>query len=460
MRKMSKWTALIMAGVMVCSLTACGQGSTGAGNADTATTESEQTTDNEGSSTGGRNLVISVENVSAEANELRPNYFDDPIKAAFPDDNITVDTASDAQSVQVQVAGGSGPDLIHLNGPTDAAEYAKAGRIVDLTPYAEKYGWDELFYDWAYGTSFYDGKLYSLPNSFEGMVLYFNTDVFEENGWEKPTDLDSLMDICNKCMEKGIIPFSFGNGDYQGAVDWLYSTFLNCYAGPDVMKETLQGNRKWTDPEVKGAMEQMVDWWQKGYIGDKKSQAISGTDMLTLFSNGDAAMMIDGTWASSTLLTTFPDCNWDVEVMPEIQEGIGSVLPLATGGCFVINSSCEDPDFAAEVLNYIFTGNIDNHIKGVVEAGMQPFPVKAVTADKFEGMDERMKDMYDALFDGQESGNVGFCAWTFFPSEVESYMQENTDGLFLGTLTVDDYLSQVQTLSDEAIATGNVPQLP
>ena len=71
-----------------------------------------------------------------------------------------------------------------------------------------------------------------------------------------------------------------------------------------------------------------------------------------------------------------------------------------------------------------------------------------------------MKDMYDALFDGQESGNVGFCAWTFFPSEVESYMQENTDGLFLGTITLDDYLNQVQTLSDEAIAAGNIPQLP
>ena len=176
------------------------------------------------------------------------------------------------------------------------------------------------------------------------MVVYYNTDVFEANGWEKPETLDELIAVCSDAQAKGLIPFSFGNSDYQGAVDWLYSTFLSCYAGPDAMKEALEGKRSWTDPEVRGGIDEMVDWWQKGYIGDKKSQALTGDDMVSLFASGKAAMMIDGTWASNSLITTYPDCNWDVEVMPEIHDGTGRILPLATGGCFAINKSCKDPE--------------------------------------------------------------------------------------------------------------------
>ncbi len=40
------------------------------------------------------------------------------------------------------------------------------------------------------------------------------------------------------------------------------------------------------------------------------------------------------------------------------------------------------------------------------------------------------------------------------------YMNENTDALFLGSLTVDDYLAQAQTYIDTAIADNTIPVLP
>ena len=462
MRKMKRIAALGLAGIMAFGLTACGGKNVDDAASGAAENSGPQEATEPGTAAkeGGRTLVISMESVTAEADELRKDYFDKQLKAAFPNDNITIDVASDAQSLQVQVAGGSGPDLFHLNGPTDAVEYAKAERIIDLSAYADQYNWKDLFYDWAYGTSYYDGKLYSLPNSFEGMVIYYNTDVFEANGWEKPETLDELLMLCDDAQAKGIIPFSFGNSDYQGAVDWLYSTFLSCYAGPDAMKEALEGSRSWTDPQIKGGIETMVDWWQKGYIGDKKSQALTGDDMVSLFANGKAAMMIDGTWASNSLITTYPDCKWDVEVMPEIHDGSGRILPLATGGCFAVNKSCKDPDFAAEVLNWIYTGNLETHIRGVVEAGFQPFPIKTIDPESFNGMNEKMLDMYQALFDGMDSGKVGYCSWTFFPSTARNYMNENTDALFLGQLGVDDYLNRVEELVKAAVADGSAPQLP
>jgi ABC-type glycerol-3-phosphate transport system substrate-binding protein len=407
----------------------------------------------------GRNLSIAMmAQADAELQVLVKKYYTDPIKAAFPNDNITFVEWTDRQSLQIQIAGGGGPDIIGVDGPTDAVEYAKAGRVADLTPYAQKYKWTDTFFDWAYSSGLYNGKLYSIADSFEGMVMYYNLDVFKKYNLKVPTTAAELVAVSQAFQKNGIIPMSFGNSNYQGAVDWLYSTWLSCYAGPAKVKDLLTGKTTFADPLLTGAIQQMVDYWQAGYIGDKKSQAITNDDMVALFANGQAAMMVDGTWATGQLLAVYPDCNWDIELMPELRPGVGRYFPLATGGAYAVNNACADKDFAAEVLNWIFT-SMDRHLANVREAGGQPYPLKAFTKDSFKGMDPRMVDMYDTLMDAQESGNTGYCSWTFYPSDVRVYMNENTDALFLGRLSVKDYLAEAQRLLDADIKAGTVPPI-
>ena len=158
---------------------------------------------------------------------VREKYIDEPLAEAFPDLDIEIKMYSDRQSLQVEVAGGGGPDILDLDGPTDVAEYAKADRVLKLDDYAEKYGWEDMFYDWAYDSCIYNGALYSLPTSFEGMVMYYNMDVMTENGWEVPATKEELVELMPKMQEAGVIPIAFGNSNYQGAVDWLYSTFTS-----------------------------------------------------------------------------------------------------------------------------------------------------------------------------------------------------------------------------------------
>ena len=104
--------------------------------------------------------------------------------------------------LQVEVAGGGGPDILDLDGPTDVAEFAKADRVLKLDDYAEKYGWKDMFYDWAYDSCIYNGALYSLPTSFEGMVMYYNMDVMAENGWEVPATKEELVELMPKMQER------------------------------------------------------------------------------------------------------------------------------------------------------------------------------------------------------------------------------------------------------------------
>lgn len=403
-------------------------------------------------------MVISCYLADDNQVAVREKYIDEPLKAAFPDVDIEIKMYSDRQSLQVEVAGGGGPDILDLDGPTDVAEFAKADRVLDLGKYAEQYGWQDMFYDWAYNSCFYNEKLYSLPTSFEGMVMYYNMDVMKENGWEVPKTEDELVELMKKIQEKGIIPITFGNSNYQGAVDWLYSTFTSCYGGPAAVKAAMEGTGKYTDEPIKESIQTMVDWWQEGWLGDKASQSITNEDMLAFFAEGRAAMMIDGTWASNQLLATYPDCNWDSEMMPQKEE-IGEILPFATGGGYSINANSKNPDLAAEVLNYLFT-SLDRHYQSINEAGYQPYPLKEFDITKLEGMDEKLLDQYKLLMDAQKNKQIGYCSWTFYPSDMRVYMNENTDALFLGSLTVDDYLAQAQTYIDTAIADNTIPVLP
>ena len=389
---------------------------------------------------------------------VREKYIDEPLAEAFPDLDIEIKMYSDRQSLQVEVAGGGGPDILDLDGPTDVAEFAKADRVLKLDDYAEKYGWKDMFYDWAYDSCIYNGALYSLPTSFEGMVMYYNMDVMAENGWEVPTTKEELVELMPKMQEAGVIPIAFGNSNYQGAVDWLYSTFTSCYAGPDAVKAAMEGTGKYTDDAIKGSLQTMVDWWHEGWLGDHASQSITNEDMGAFFAEGRAAMMIDGTWAANQLIATYPDCNWDSEMMPK-DETIGDILPFATGGGYAINANSKNADVAAEVLNYLFT-SLDRHYDSIRDAGYQPYPLKAFDLGELEGMDAKLLDQYELLMSAQENNQIGYCSWTFYPSDMRVYMNENTDALFLDSLTLDDYLAKAQTYIDTAIADGTIPVLP
>jgi raffinose/stachyose/melibiose transport system substrate-binding protein len=181
--------------------------------------------------------------------------------------------------------------------------------------------------------------------------------------------------------------------------------------------------------------------------------------MIAFFAEGRSGMMIDGTWASGQLVATYPECNWQAEMVPELRNGVGTVLPFATGGGYAINANSKNPDKAAEVLNFLFT-SWDRHYKSIREASYQPYPLKDFSIEQLQGMDSRLLYMYEVLEEAQENDMIGYCSWTFFPSETRIYMNENTDALFLNMTTVDEYLTKAQITIDQAIKNGTVPVFP
>lgn len=468
-KNLRKLTAVCLTGAMAISVAACGGSGSNETAADTSTGAAEGTQSTEtavestasDSTESGEKIHITMSTYVTVDAQREPliEYVGGAINEKFPNVDFEFKIYSDRQNMFVEVAGGAGPDILDLDGPTDVVEFAEAGKAIDLTAYAEQYGWQDVISEWAYDTSIYDGKLYSLPAGFEGMGMYYNLGVMEEHGWSIPANLAELESLMAEIKEAGLIPISFGNANYQGAVDHLYSTMMSCLSGPDVIKQAINGEIKFDDPKMVASIEKFKEWWDKGYIMDQASQTVTQDDQMAFLADGRAVMSICGTWWGPQIVQTFPDCDWTFELMPVLNEDAGALFPLAVGESYAINANAEHPDICAEILNFLYT-DMDTFYTAVNNGAIQPFPIEAFDFEKLEGMDEKVLHMNEVMAEASADNKIGYCSWSFWPTDARTYMNENFDAVLLGSLTPQEYMANTQPYIDEALEKGTTPILP
>jgi raffinose/stachyose/melibiose transport system substrate-binding protein len=240
---------------------------------------------------------------------------------AHPNIKINMSLTADPTGLaKQQLAAGGGPDIVALDGPSTLQLFASANYLLPLDKYAQQYGWEQRFNEFAYDTEKRDGKLMGVPAAHETTVVYYNKKMFEDNGWRVPQNFNDLVQLSEKIKAKSIIPFAFGSSDFKQANEWWLSLAYNETLGADQFKKVLTGELAWNSPQMVEATQKMVDMWQKGYIY-KDSAAITIDDASNLFLTGKAAMKMEGTWLISNLLTKKPSFDWGMFMMPSWKDG-------------------------------------------------------------------------------------------------------------------------------------------
>ena len=168
-------------------------------------------------------------------------------------------------AVRPALAGGGGPDIVQTHGPAFVAELAAAGQVIPMDDFVDDFGWDELFVPWALDMGRLDGALYSLPLEVETIVLFYNKTMFEENGWETPTDMDELQALAKQIQDAGIIPFAGQGGECQACNEWYFTEFVNKVAGPEMVYKALKNEVPWDHPDFVQAITILNDMFQAGY---------------------------------------------------------------------------------------------------------------------------------------------------------------------------------------------------
>ncbi|HEY4384384.1 MAG TPA: extracellular solute-binding protein, partial [Ktedonobacteraceae bacterium] len=228
----------------------------------------------------------------------------DTFNKANPNINIDISfkPASDVDRlIQIALSSGKGPDIVPTPGPAYTLQYTGANLLLDLDSYAEKYNWKSKISSWALDAGRVKGKLYSLPGSYQTLIVYYNKTLFAQKGWKIPTNRDEFEALATEAQGQGIMPVIAGNADSRGNSEWYTTVFFNHYAGPEAVYQALTGQITFNDPVFVDAISLLLQYFKKGWFGGGVQQYFtnSTTTLDTAFGSGKAAMDVEGSWAFS-----------------------------------------------------------------------------------------------------------------------------------------------------------------
>lgn len=249
--------------------------------------------------------------------------------------------------LKTKLAGGDAPDVI-LGTPKRYIELINAGHIQDITDQEFLKDFDPDLIE----SMKIDGKVYSVPYSGDGMGVFYNKKVFEDNGIEIPKTHEEMMAAAQKIQDSGIYAFARGFQDGWPAqcevqAD-LYGTFLE--ANPDFFEKIASGEKKFADyPGFKEVMERTAERLEFESGDEFGTDAAKARAMLI---NGKAGMFIGGTWDVTEFINAGADNEIGFFALPGNTEG-NAVLGIAPAGCYMVTSASEHKEEAIHFIEFL-----------------------------------------------------------------------------------------------------------
>jgi len=361
---------------------------------------------------------------------------------------------------------GRAPDLIQTPGASYATTYANAGYLLPLDKYIAQHNWKSKILPWALKSGAYRGHYYSVPASYETLVIYYNKTLFKKKGYKIPTNRGELEALCTELAGQGITPFMAGNQEWKPATEWHVSMFLNHYAGPTAIYDALAGKRKWTDPVFVDAIELMASWFQKGWFGGGVDRYFTNrfAPQYADFGAGKAAMDMEGSWGLISMSDYFGakghnTNEWDwFPVPPLSSHAPKNLYALATGQTLSINAKAKDPDAVAEYLNWEFS-TPERSGQRIADLGDEPYPIHLAPKDFPASTDKRFSRMYSSIGKATAKGTFGYTTWTFWGPKSDVWSYQGMDKVLTKGQSAKAYLSQMQTLMDAERTAKQLPPL-
>lgn len=172
----------------------------------------------------------------------------------------------------------------------------------------------------------YDDKQYCVPLNIAYWVMYYNVDLFEQNGIDVPTTWDELMDDAATLKDAGVTPF------YQTSTLFTFVWFETLVAGtdPELYKGLETGEVSYTDPRIVDIMNEWLEQEEAGWFTDPGST----TDPAAMLNNGEMAMINFGTFFSGSLkgVGMEPGTDYGTFIIPAVDPSLEKTpVPVETG---------------------------------------------------------------------------------------------------------------------------------
>src|SRR3954466_9164694 len=196
--------------------------------------------------------------------------------------------------LQARMAAGNPPTAMQMLGLV-VQDWAQQGALGDLTPIAQKEGWDKVIPPALQKIVKYDGHYVAAPfNMHSTNWVWVNKALFEKVGGPEPTSWENFLTLAKKFKDAGVVPVAHGGQAWQDAT--IFDGAVISAGGPDFYKKAFieLDETALASPTMAKAFDQlrtirgMVD---PNFPGRDWNLA---TDMVI---NGQAGMQIMGDWA-------------------------------------------------------------------------------------------------------------------------------------------------------------------
>jgi raffinose/stachyose/melibiose transport system substrate-binding protein len=357
---MKKSIALLVFICMMFNLTACKEADNNSKKQQTSTTTSKQT-DKEEISESVRKAEITVMMSFPQYMEQWEKYCKQFEEKMLKEQNIKVKVNLEMPSsdqyetiLQARLSSDDGPDIYTLHS-NNIGTYNTANYLTDLSdqPLADK-----IFEDIKKTVSI-ESKLLGVPIESQAWGVLYNKTIFEEAGLKAPNTLTELEEICETLKEKGYTPFMLAFQE-----QWV----------PQLMTALTIGG------EVSG---KLPDWVDRMYAGNGSYEEVSeifnvidliiangtsrameeGSEMGAAdFANGKAAMFVQGTWASGTIMNTNPDMQLGVFALPINENENCTRVNLSTSTTLAVYPKTKEMDIALAFANYVLDDEASSNL--------------------------------------------------------------------------------------------------
>lgn len=366
--------------------------------------------------------------------------------------------------VRVSVMAGEGPDIVYTSGPSWVSPLAKAGKLADLSDYAEKYGWNDRIVAPSMQACTQQGGLYCMTPSLVSDGMFYNAKVLEENGWEVPKTGAELEEIMKAAQEKGMYASAVGNNGWQPINENYSSTFINQFVPPAELEKMLTGEASFDSPEMLAAMEELNRYYKAGYLGGDDYFSLNFDSSISALAEEKTPFFFAPSFAFQWAMSYFTgdkadDIGW--AAFPQLSDAV-AYPNYSVGAAFAlsVNANSDVIDGAAEVLDMImskrFAADIATVWPGYWSIPLQDFP----TNPEASGVVKAYFDAATAVSGAVADGRFGYKVQTFFPAKTTDVLVKDVEAMWLDKETPEEVVATTAKTFDRELKRGLVQQIP
>ena len=300
---------------------------------------------------------------------------------------------------------------------------------------------------WVVDTTSSDGKLWSVGDSDETTVMFYNKDTFANNNLTVPTTWAEFIAVCDAL--KGAVAqtvIGLGGGDKWPISHWQ-SLLWGRYAGPDGVNNVLFGDGKWTDNPFIQATTTLKQLNDAGYFGPQPL-AVFQDAMIAQFWRGEIPMVFTGTWVVSDAVRDLGDgiANYGVFPVPPPIDGTPIYASEDIGQGWYINASFEQKDVAADLINFMLFRPESR--SALLQSG-DDVPVGPLDLETAQ-VPQLLKEALTILTTSRQNGSIHAFLDTVTPAGMTDATYDGLQALLAGEMSPTDLNNAIQAAWEEA----------